>query len=211
MVAERLGRFVVASPAASAWELRAPYLPSLADRIVAQLPASPGDWVLVVHSAAGGVAPAIAAALGGKVRGAVFVDAILPHPGQSWLDTTPPALRTAVAGAASEGVAPPWPRWLPSGALARLLPDPALRADFETECQPIPLGYLVEPAQSEPNWPPRACAYLQLSDGYATEAAAAGRHWPVERLDLHHLAMLTEPDMVATAIARLACGMEAES
>ena len=35
------------------------------------------------------------------------------------------------------------------------------------------------------------------------EAEAAARHWPVESLPLHHLAMLTEPAKVAAAIERL--------
>ncbi len=197
------------APSASAWEVRAPYYSQLAERIVRQLPPDVERWTLVAHSAAGGLLPAIAAALGERAEAAVFVDAILPHPGQSWLETAPPRLRSALVAASGGGVAPRWTDWFGPEALMKLLPDAALRAEFDGEIHAAPSGYLVEPAPPSPaNWPLGACAYLQLGEGYAAEAEAAGRSWLVERLPLHHLAMLTAPDMVAAAIRRLATTAE---
>src|SRR5919197_552615 len=49
---------------------------------------------------------AIAAACSAEVEAAVFVDAILPHPGASWFDTAPSALAEHLRGLAADG-------WLP--------------------------------------------------------------------------------------------------
>jgi hypothetical protein len=55
-----------------------------------------------------------------------------------------------------------------------------------------------------PGWPDAPCAYLQLSDAYAAEAArAAELGWPVARLISHHLAPLTDPAGVAAAVRDL--------
>jgi len=201
----------VEAPSASAWQVAPLYYPSVAARIAAQLPASVETWVLVGHSAAGGLLPSVAAVLGDKAGVAVFVDAILPHPGRSWLDTAPPDLRAFLADAVRDDRAPPWHAWLPSGALERLLPDERQRRAFTGDIEPMPAGYLTEAApQQTPNWPPGPCAYLQLSGAYADEAAeATARGWQIERLALHHLAMLSEPDKVAAAIQRLVARIEA--
>ena len=42
--------------------------------------------VLVGHSGADALLPSVAAACDAAVAAAVFVDAILPHPGASWFD-----------------------------------------------------------------------------------------------------------------------------
>jgi hypothetical protein len=53
-------------------------------------------------------------------------------------------------------------------------------------------------------WPPPMCGYLQLSAAYDAEAAEGRRlGWATLRLDLDHLAPLTRPEPVASAIGRL--------
>jgi len=106
------GRTDVRTPAASAWQVGPPYYPSLAELIAADLGGA-DSWTLVGHSGAGGLLPAVAQAMNGRVGAALFVDAILPHPGQSWLDTAPPPLRAALSKNAREGSAPAWPSWFP--------------------------------------------------------------------------------------------------
>ncbi|HLI66304.1 MAG TPA: hypothetical protein VKU90_08050 [Caulobacteraceae bacterium] len=210
-VAERLraaGR-VVATPAASAGDVGAPYFPNLAALITRQLPPASNGWILVGHSAAGGLLPAIAEALDGQARGALFVDAILPHPGQCWFESAPPALARAVAVAVGDGRAPPWPDWFAPATFERLLPDEVQRSAFAAEIRGVPAAYLAEAAPVAPHWPPAGCAYLQLSEGYGAEAAAAARRWPVGRLALDHLAMLTQPAKVAAAVERAAVDIEA--
>jgi hypothetical protein len=127
----------------------------------------------------------------------VFVDAILPHPGRSWFDTAPPALAKRLRGLATNGRLPPWNRWFSIGAPENAITDPALKAAFVAELPSAPLSYLQAPA---PDWPhvPQPAAYVQLSGGYVREALAARNgDWALVRADLHHLAMLTDPDKVA--------------
>jgi hypothetical protein len=161
--------------------------------------------ILVAHSGAGGLAPAVQAAAGDRVQAVIFVDALMPHPGRSWFDTAPAALTARLRADARDGRVPPWPAWLPEGALARLLPAPSMRERFIADAPVAPLTYLQAPAPALAAWPPRlGCAYIQLSDGYQAEAGMArSLGWPVERLDLNHLAILTAPETVGEAIIDL--------
>src|SRR5271170_1235421 len=65
-----------------------PYYRKLAGRAADAAGTGP---VLVAHSGAGALLPAIAEQT--QARAAIFVDAILPHPGLSWFDTAARALR----------------------------------------------------------------------------------------------------------------------
>ena len=175
---------------------------ALADSLAATL--DTGDpAILVAHSGAGALIPALAARITGPVAGAVFADAILPHPGRSWFDTAPANLRDQLRAAAQLGRLPAWDEWWPPGALARLVPDPALLAQLTAELEPIPVAYFEDRAPTTGLAPPGA--YLQFSGAYDEEARAAeGYGWPVARLPLHHLAMLTHPEAVAAALVSLA-------
>jgi hypothetical protein len=159
--------------------------------------------VLVAHSGAGALMPGLLEALTTPVQGVVLVDAILPHPGLSWFDTAPPELRAQLRAGAEAGLLPPWDRWWPPGALERLVPDEGLRAALTGELEPLPVDYFEEPAPPAELSAPGA--YLQLSGAYDDEARLAGRlGWPVVRLPLHHLAMLTQGEAVSGAIESLA-------
>jgi hypothetical protein len=160
--------------------------------------------VLVGHSRAGPILAA-AGALITQVRGYVFVDARLPFPGQTWMETAPSELVAHVREMADpDGWLPPWPRWWGEEALAELLPDPVIRERFTAGCLPLPLAMFTETHPPAPRWPDAPCAYLRLSEAYEDEAArAAGLGWPVTRLASHHLALLTDPAEVAEAISQL--------
>jgi hypothetical protein len=165
--------------------------------------------IVVAHSGAGALIPSVAALAKSALKGVIFCDAILPHPGQSWFDTAPPNLAGQLLAGAVQNALPSWDRWWPPGALERLLPDPALREDLIAELEPIPVGYFEELAPELVLDAPTA--YLQLSGAYVEEAGIAGRKgWPVVRLPLHHLAMLTHADAVANAILSLAGRLEAD-
>ena len=158
--------------------------------------------VVVVHSGAGALVPALEAAWG-HLQGVIFADAILPHPGRSWFDTAPPQLADSLRSGAEFGMLPSWDRWWPPGALERLVPDPTLRQALLAELATLPLDYFAEPAPASGLNVP--AAFLRLSGAYDDEARGATRMgWPVVNLPLHHLAMLTHPDAVAGAIAGLA-------
>ena len=159
--------------------------------------------VLVAHSAAGALAPAIVAAAEGRVTGVAFVDALLPHPGRSWLDTAPQTLRTAISAAATNDHVPPWAELLPPTLLERLLPDASMRSAVTSQCLPVPLRWLREPAPLLDDPPGLTHCYIQLSSGYDAEAAAATRRgWRTSRLDGDHLWPLTQPREVAEALRR---------
>jgi len=163
--------------------------------------------VLVGHSGAGPLLAA-AGAMIAQVRGYLFVDAGLPIPGQTWMDTAPPELGAQLREMADpDGWLPPWSLWWGEEALAEILPDPGTRERFTAGCPALPLAMFTETHPPAPRWPeaPGApCAYLRLSDAYEDQATrAAGLGWPVTRLASHHLALLTEPAGVAEAISEL--------
>lgn len=177
------------------------YYPTLARAMAATLDGEPA--VLVAHSGAGALMPALAQALRTPPLGVVFCDAILPHAGRSWFDTAPPELRERLRSGAQMGQLPPWDDWWPPGALDRLVPDTALREALVAELEPLPLAYFEEPAPAAAR--DGRAAYLQLSGAYDEEARVAGRQgWPVVRLPLNHLAVVTQPQAVAAAIDGLA-------
>jgi hypothetical protein len=175
-----------------------PYYPELAEAVTAVIDE---PSVLVVHSGAGALVPAIATLA--PVRSVVFVDALLPHPGESWFSGVPEELGAHLRGMAKGGKLPPWHAWWPKGAMERLLPDRAAGAAFLAEQTELPLAYFEEAAPEIALTTPSA--YLQLSEAYAGDAdVAEGAQWPVLRLNLNHLGMLTHPHPVADAILLLA-------
>ncbi|MEJ0027780.1 MAG: hypothetical protein WDN01_17280 [Rhizomicrobium sp.] len=178
-----------------------PYYPALAE---AASSAVSDNSILVVHSGAGALVPAVAALV--PPRGAIFLDALLPHPGASWFAGVPEQLGAKLRGLARDGRLPPWHAWWPKGAMEALLPDRALGAAFMAEQGEVPLAYLDEIAPAIPLTTPGA--YLQLSGAYREDAdAAEAEGWPVARLALSHLAMLTHADAVGGEIERLAADL----
>jgi hypothetical protein len=209
----------------ASWDLIAPALaepgravtiPDLTSTVAAGPPWCSRQAELIARAAAGqpavlaghsGAGPLLAAAgaMIAQVRGYLFVDAGLPIPGQTWMDTAPPELAARLREMADpDGWLPPWSRWWGEDALAELLPDPGIRERFTAGCPPLPLAMFTERHPPAPRWPDAPCAYLRLSEAYEDEAArAAGLGWPVIRLASHHLALLTDPAEVAEAIGQL--------
>jgi pimeloyl-ACP methyl ester carboxylesterase len=162
-----------------------------------------GPVVLVGHSAAGALLPAVAVAVGDRTRGAVFVDAMLPQPGRSWFDTAPPGLERQLRGLADDGVLPPYHEWFPPRALAELVPDAARRARLIAENPRLPVAYFDEPAPPARFAASVACAFVRLGapfDAAADKAEQLG--WWVTRRDWDHLRMLRDPEAVADLIAQ---------
>lgn len=159
--------------------------------------------VLVAHSGAGALVPALAAHLRAPVAGVIFLDSILPHPGRSWLDAAPAETREALRAGAQMGQLPPWDDWWPPGALAKLVPDDAVRQALVAELEPLPLGYFEEAAPETELAAP--ASYLQLSGSYGDEIRVAGRlGWPTISLPLNHLGPLSHPKAVAAVVRSLA-------
>jgi hypothetical protein len=157
--------------------------------------------VLIGHSGAGPLLAA-AGAIIGQVRGYIFVDAGLPIPGQTWMETVPPDLAAQVREMADAGGwLPPWSQWWGDEALAELVPDPDARQRFAAGCPRLPLAMFEEIHPPAPGWPDAPGAYLQLSEPYEDQAARARElGWPVTEQLSHHLALLTESGRVAGSL-----------
>jgi pimeloyl-ACP methyl ester carboxylesterase len=162
-----------------------------------------GEIALIVHSGTGALVPMLTRG-NKRVLRAIFVDALLPHPGKRWFDTAPPELALHLRSQIKGGNLPRWHRWWPRGALEAILPDEAARATFIAELHEVPVAYLEEVAPFGDIPDRAACAYLQLSAACKAEADEAERRgWPVRRLDLNHLAMLTHAAEVEAALIAL--------
>ena len=161
--------------------------------------------VLIGHSGAGPLLATAGTMLGEGVRGYIFVDAGLPAPGRSWMETVPPDLAAQLREMADpQGWLPPWSQWWGEEELAALLPDAAVREHFVTGCPRLPLAMFEEIHPPTPGWPNAPGGYLQLSEAYDDEAARARElGWPVRRQLSHHLALLTEPGQVAREVRKL--------
>lgn len=180
-----------------------PFYAAIANAVAQQL-AAQDDIVLVAHSGAGALIPAITCALGPRSKMVIFADALLPHPARCWFDTLPRALHAHLVGLADNGCLPPWDKWWPQSAMQSLLPDPKIHRTFVRELRKTPLSYCNEIAPDIPLPPEVRAAYLQLSAACAPDAdEAEAKGWPVKRLNLHHLGMLTDSEEVANGLSHL--------
>jgi hypothetical protein len=182
-----------------------PYWPAFVRGVVSACERIEGAIVLVVHSGAGPLVPAMVSHLGGRVTAVVFADApVPPESGSAVL--APPQLRDLLAGLAVDGVLPPWSSWWGPDALAALVPDDQVRAALEAEMPNLPLDYFDRTVTVPDGWTAGVRnAYLLFSDVYAEEATeAARRGWPVQHLSGTHLHNVTHPASVAAALVSLA-------
>ncbi|MFF2148451.1 alpha/beta fold hydrolase [Kitasatospora sp. NPDC058190] len=200
------GHATIVPSLAKAFGDAGPHYPRLAAAVAKEIDRHQdgGPIVLVAHSGAGALMPAVASATTAEVVGTIFADALLPHPGRNWFDTVPQDLREHLRGLTRDGRLPPWNEWFPAGTIEQLLPDPQMRGRFCDELPRLPLTYFEEPAPDHPSPAPFGSAYLQLSDGYQDEALQAEREgWRITRRSAHHLAMLTEPEDISRALEEL--------
>ena len=178
------------------------------DRLVEAAAGQLREWgrsVLVAHSGAGGLIAPLVNAAPALVEKVIFVDAILPHPGRAWLATAGEDLAKRVTTEVDNGFAPPWDRWFPRRLISKLIPDDDDRGLFLGELRATPVGFLREAAPDVGLPETLEWSYLRLSVAYEREAQIAqdaGRR--TRRLDIHHLAAITHPGEVLSAISSLA-------
>ncbi len=161
--------------------------------------------VLVGHSGAGPLLPAIGESCGRPIRTYLFVDAALPLDGQSRLDDMEADDAEFAAQLhrhlASGGRFPDWS----AEDLRAVIPNDRLRRDMVAELHPRPLSFFEEHILGFAAGPDAPCAYLRFSDPYAQAAMRARQAgWAYRALDAGHFHMLVDPATVATTLLDLA-------
>jgi len=160
--------------------------------------------VFVGHSGAGSLLPAIAQAARHPVKAYLFVDASLPHPGQSRLDemeASVPEFAQELRRHLASGER--FPNWSDED-LSEDLPDARVRQQTLAEAQPRPLSFFEEAMPAVAGWPDAPCGYLLFTQGYygfLEQAQAAG--WPNRTFHAGHFHMLVDPVAVAAALIEL--------
>ncbi|MQA93387.1 MAG: hypothetical protein GEV11_01675 [Streptosporangiales bacterium] len=170
------------------------YVARAALEINAAAPATP--LLLVAHSGAGPLLPAIGAAQRAAHRlvgGYVFLDAGLPQGGSpnrldrleaEMPEALPPLRELFAAG----GVYPDW--------------DPP--AGLEGTLRPRGEAFFTEALPTAPDWPDAPGGYLRTSDAYDAAARQAElRGWPVLRRDLGHFPGHEHPAETTSALLDL--------
>jgi pimeloyl-ACP methyl ester carboxylesterase len=191
--------------AALADDGRAPFWRQHVESAVRAVTEKDEPIVLVGHSGAGPLLPAIAERVSGRVSALVFVDAGLPADGLTRLEMMAhegnielaTQLRVHLEGGGS------YPEWTDLD-LAPLIPEAALRRHVLDAQRPRALPFWTEAIPAPAGWERLPCGYSLLSPGYVPLAEKAkGRGWPVIEHDGGHFDILTEPLAVADGIEQL--------
>lgn len=157
--------------------------------------------ILVAHSGAGPLLPAIRQGLSNPISGYVFVDAGIPRDGHSRLDLM--RLEDAEWAAGFEqgllqgGQFPTWT----ANDLYAVIPNEALRHQVIAEIQPRSLPFFTEAITVFEGWPDAPCAYIKFSAPYQQDFAwARAADWPVQEISVGHFHMLVNPAQVTDLI-----------
>jgi hypothetical protein len=193
------------------------YVAQAAARVLGTVPEPAPPLVLVGHSGAGPLLPAVGAALraGGRPAGGyLFCDAGLPPAGGSGGSGGLEANRLHLLAEEDAAMAAGFRAELEAGGtfpgwtdrdLEPLVPDPAARAALLACLRPRALDFFTEPLPGgQPSWPDAPCCYLHLSAAYDTwleRAKALG--WPTASLHAGHFHALVDPDGLAAAMLAL--------
>lgn len=159
--------------------------------------------ILVGHSGAGMLLPAIHEALAHPVAGYIFVDSNIPRDGLSRLDHFPSQDAEQFRQAATGGFIPVWTE----DELLPYIPRDIVRERFVSELRPVPLAVYEEPIPVFSGWPDAPCGYISFSDtGVYGEAIQTAKQegWAYAELAGKHFHMLVQPDVVAGTLVRLA-------
>ena len=163
------------------------------------------DLILVGHSGAGALLPAIRQMTRHPVRSYIFVDADIPENGRSRLDL----LELESAAIAQElrqmlKRGERYPTWSDDD-LREIVPDATLRQAILQELRPQSLAFFEEPIPVFTTWPDAPCGYMRLSAGYNRASAKAREEgWGYIEFDAGHFHMLVDPGTVGDALMEMA-------
>jgi hypothetical protein len=200
---ERRGMDAITPALTDQPESRAPFWEQHARSIAQTLKDIPDEQplVLVAHSGAGPILPALRHGLAQAAAAYIFVDAGLPRNGLSrldlmrlqdahWTDDFQRALLDEV----------PFPAWS-DAELKGVIPDDLLRQGMLAELQPRGLSFFTEPLPVFSAWPDAPCAYIHFSVPYNWDfEQARASAWPVRSFEAGHFHMLVDPPAVADAL-----------
>lgn len=180
-----------------------PYWKQLAMDVVRALESTPSEagLVLVGHSGAGPLLPAVRQLAERAVIGYIFVDAGIPVDGMSHLDLR--ALESAEFAKRFRQTLQAgerFPTWSDDD-LRDIIPGPALRTRVMSELQPRSLDFFDEPIPVFAGWPDAPCAYIQFTPTYDVFAQRARNEgWAFSCMEGGHFHMLVDPEGMATAL-----------
>lgn len=180
------------------WQLHTAVVANAAHTLPAASP-----LVIVAHSGAGALVPSSVDALRDRVAAAIFVDAGLPHPGRSRLETFEDAAmaRQWRESARAGMLRPPWS----DADLRPIVPANDVRAAFLADIEPSALETYTEPMSPSAMPADVTCAYLLFSPAYRPHFEQARRlSWPARDLPGNHFHMLVDPEAVATTLIDMA-------
>lgn len=161
--------------------------------------------ILVGHSGAGPLLPAIQQLAKRNVAGYIFVDAGILLDGRSQLDLMAlesPEFAEQFREALQSGER--FPTWSDED-LQDVLPDETFRQRIVNELQPRALDYFNERMPVFEGWPDAPCGYLQFTSTYDVFAERARTEgWTFHRIEAGHFHMLVDPEVVTTVLLNFA-------
>jgi pimeloyl-ACP methyl ester carboxylesterase len=180
-----------------------PFWEQHARAVIRTLASVPQDepLILIGHSGAGVLLPAIRQTVKEPVAGYIFVDAGIPVNGKSRLDLFgSPQEAEQFRQSAANGFLPTWN----DQDLRDSIFDDELRGRFVAELRPLPVAVYEEPIPVFEGWPDAPCGYLLFSPTYEAVAEQAQRAgWAYAQIDAGHFHMLVDPPGVANALTAL--------
>ena len=168
--------------------------------------AAPTDdsCVLVGHSGAGPILPAIGERLKRPPSGYIFVDAGLPSHQASRLEM----MKSESSEWANEfekhlAAGGRYPDWSEAD-LQSLIPDDDLRQQLLKEIRARTLSFFTERISVPEDWPMTPCGYIQFTETYEVPAARARQlGWPFIKFPAGHFHMLVESIRVADMLVQI--------
>jgi pimeloyl-ACP methyl ester carboxylesterase len=162
------------------------------------------DVILVGHSYGGMVVGTVADRLADRIRGLVYLDALIPENGKSVTDIQPPARRQAMSDSVAAGNG--WQ--LPANSAAYYdVEDAKLAAWVDAKCRPHPWATFTQAARltgaadgiGQTTYIRCTNTKLAYLEQFVDQAEAA-ESWRVVYLDAGHDCMVTEPAAVASLL-----------
>lgn len=160
------------------------------------------DLIIVGHSGAGAILPAISHRLMDRLRAVVFVDAIVP-PVAGEHRTSEQFLRFLDDNTV-DGRLLQWLDWWKPEIVSELVRSPQQLEELRSDMPRLHRSFYDAPIPMLEGWSSGPCAYLQLSRAYDEESRTAkALGWPRAVIDGSHLSIFTDPAAVLDAVENL--------